>query len=120
METAGLSRPRQTPDQLSFCRVPLAKQSWSMPRLQGRGHRPHSSMERMSKNVCLSLMHHRCGLPWEQDLTSRRLWLLYVCPGRQARRVWAGRRHFTTCYCVEQSSRDSVAFPLAPSPWTSL
>lgn len=62
MEATGLSRPGQTPDPLSCC-VPWAKPSWSVaPRLQGRGHTPHS-VERMSKDVWPSLVHHRRGCP---------------------------------------------------------
>lgn len=96
-------QPSRTPDQLSFCRVPLAK-SWSVPRLKTRGHRPHSSMDRMSENVWPSLMHRRLRLPLKWDLMSQQLGPEYVCPGRQGGRVYGlgALRDMPLCWKVLQ------------------
>ena len=57
--------------------------------IQGRGCRLYPSMEEMSKDAWPLLRHHRCRLPWGQDLTSRPLGTEHARPGTQT----GGSRH---------------------------
>lgn len=121
IESPGLSGPSQIPGQLSFCCVLLAKQSWSVPRLKAKRHRPHSSVERPSENAGPSLTHHRRRLPQKRGLASQQLGLEYSRLERQGWRVYAARHTSLRALVLESSPVIPVHFHLLlRGPWTSL